>query len=168
MGFRCGACGQEHDGLPMDVGFNRPADYFAVPKAQRERRCDCTSDWCVIDGRRYYIRGCLSVPVVDADDDFVWGLWARVSARSFRRYRELYDADGSGEPPFRGYLSGEHSGYKGLDGHAVAVQLGGKKDRPAFTLRRSKHLLYVEQQRGITLHRVHEILRTMFPNQFAS
>jgi hypothetical protein len=167
MAFRCATCGQEHDGLPMDIGFGKPADYFAVPEAERARRCTVTADWCVIDQRRFYIRGCVYVPVSDADVPFAWGVWARVAKRPFERYRALAALDGSQEPLFRGSLCGEHRGYEGLDGHPVMVQMGAAGKRPAFILARSRHLLYREQRDGINLHRVHAILAAMFPQQFA-
>jgi hypothetical protein len=168
LAYKCATCGEMHAGLPMDIGFAKPADFFTIPAAERGRRCALTADWCVIDQRRFYVRGCLYVSVLDADDPFGWGLWARVSQRSFQRYLALYSADGSGEAPFRGRLSVEdRRGYEGLDGHAVRIQLRTAAERPAFTLARSKHLLYREQQQGITLHRVQEMLKTLFPDEFA-
>ena len=166
MTFRCATCGQEHAGLPMEVAFGKPADYFAIPEQERRRRCALTDDWCVIDERRFYIRGCLYVPVTDADQRFAWGLWARVSKRAFQRYYALYSSDGSGESPFRGRLCGEHRGYEGLDGQAVKVRPRTASERPAFVMSRCGHLLYREQRWGITLHRVQEILASLFPEQF--
>jgi hypothetical protein len=166
VSFRCGTCGQEHVGMPMDVGFGKPADYFALSAEDREHRCVLTSDWCSIDDGSFYIRGCLEVPVTDADGPFVWGIWARVAQSDFQRYLDLYSSDGSHEPPFVGHLCGEHRGYEGLDGHAVMVQLRTANQRPAFFVERSEHLLYREQQQGISLHRVHEILVSLFPDRF--
>jgi hypothetical protein len=152
----------------MDIGFAKPAAFFAVPAPERAQRCALTADWCVIDDRRFYLRGCLYVPVPDAKDFFGWGLWARVAKRSFQRYVALYSADGSEERPFRGRLSVEdRAGYEGLDGQAVMVQLRTATERPSFTLARCRHLLYQEQRQGITLHRVQEILTTLFPEQFS-
>jgi hypothetical protein len=151
----------------MDVAFAKPADYIAVLDGERDRRCALTTDWCVIDEQRFYIRGILIVPVTDTADEFGWGLWARIGKPAFQRYYELYSADGAAEPPFRGHLCGEHRGYEGLDGLEVNVQLRSATERPAFTMLRCGHLLYKEQQRGITLHRVHEILATLFPEQFS-
>jgi hypothetical protein len=149
----------------MDIAFAKPADYFAVPEPERKRRCVLTSDWCVIDERCFYIRGVLYVPVTDSAQQFGWGLWARVSKPAFQRYYELYSADASDEPPFRGRLCGEHPGYEGLDGLEIKVQLRKASERPTFTMIRCGHLLYQEQQNGITLHRVHEILASLFPEQ---
>lgn len=164
-GFRCGTCGEIHAGLPMDVGFGKPADYFAVPPAERAERCASTSDWCVIDGSRFFVRGCAFVPVPEAGDQFAWGMWVEIVEPDFKTYRDTYDADGSAVPPFPGKLAGEHRGYEGLDGHPVDVQLGPKGARPTFRLRPSDHLLYREQRDGITLHRVRVMLTTLFPDQ---
>jgi hypothetical protein len=167
MAFKCRTCGQEHEGLPMDIGFARPADFLAVPENQRERRCRFTDDVGVIDGQHYYVRGILPVPVHDAGEDFVWGLWARVSWEDIERYRALWNADGSNEPPFPGQLSVEdRPGYEGLDGHEVMVQSRAASDRPAFRLSESEHRLSREQRDGITLHQVEAMLRELFPGQF--
>lgn len=167
MAFKCQRCGQEHEGLPMDIGFARPGDYLAVPRGQRERRCKFTDDIGIIDGRRYYIRGVLLVPVHDTGGHFAWGLWVRVSQKDFERYRALWNVDGSNEPPFTGRLSVEDKpGYEGLDGHEVLVQFRSASERPAFRLTASEHRLSREQREGITLHQVEAILRELFPDQF--
>lgn len=167
MAFKCRTCGQEHEGLPMDIGFARPGDYLAVPRGQRERRCKFTDDGGIIDGRRYYIRGVALVPVRDTDDQFAWGLWVRVSRKDFERYRTLWNADGSNEPPFSAQLSVEDNpGYEGLDGHEVEVRLRSASERPSFQLVESEHRLSREQREGITLHRVEEMLRELLPGQF--
>jgi hypothetical protein len=167
MAFKCQTCGQEHEGLPMDIGFARPGDYLSVPPAQRDRRCRFTNDGGVIDGRRYYIRGCAYVPVRDTGDEFAWGLWARVSQADYERYLALFNADGSAEPPFPGRLSVEdRAGYAGLDGHEVRIQLRSATERPSFLLAASDHRLSREQHAGITLHDVEAILHEQFPEQF--
>jgi hypothetical protein len=166
MGFVCKTCGKEHAGTPRDIGFQRPADYFAIPVDERDSRCKITPDSCVIDGSRIFIRGILFVPIHDANDNFGWGLWAEISQTDFETYRAYYRADGRSVPPFRGKLSGEHRGYEGLDGHSVRIQLGSAKDRPEFSLEPSEHLLYLEQRDGITLHRASEILHTVFPDEY--
>jgi hypothetical protein len=164
--FRCSICGRKHSGLPMDIAFEKPADYFAVPDPERERRCALTADWCVIDDRRFYVRGILYVPVTGTTKEFGWGVWARLSKTAFQRYFELYSADASDEPPFRGYLCNVHCDYEGLDGLEVRVQLRKATERPEFTIVPCRHLLYKEQHSGITMHRVHEILAISFPEEF--
>lgn len=164
MSYRCQTCGQEHDGLPLDVGFAWPAAYLAIAEEQRASRCEATDDWCTIDGGRYFLRGCIYVRVPELDDSFAWGLWAEVSADTFRRSREIERADGRREPPHPARLSAEVKGYAGLDGHAAAVHFGDVQARPALVLLPSENLMFREQQSGITAHRVHEILQGLFPD----
>jgi hypothetical protein len=167
MSFECQSCGQQHEGLPMDIGIARPADFLAVPHAQRERRCKFTGDGGILDGRHFYIRGCVFVPVHDAPTPFAWGLWARVAETDYLRFGALYYSDGSGQPPFKGWLSVEDKpGYEGLDGHEAEVQLRSASERPAFRLVESEHRLSREQRDGIALHHVEEMLRELFPAQF--
>ena len=156
--------------MPLDIAFAKPAAYLAVSESARASRCRATNDLCVIDGTRFFVRGTVPVPVRELDEYFVWGMWAEVSRRVFNRYREFYDADGSGEPPHAGRLCGDKAmkGYAGVEGHPVAIQFGPADRRPVFTLKPSEHLLSREQQAGITLHRVHEILSAIFPNDFSS
>ncbi|MBI2928957.1 MAG: DUF2199 domain-containing protein [Verrucomicrobia bacterium] len=166
MGFYCKSCGQEHEGLPLDIGQAKPAAYFEVPEGQRAKRCVLTSDGCVIDGKRHFIRGCACVPLRDHDGNFVWGVWAEVSAATFQRYGELYHADATNEPPHPGKLSATIAGYEGLNGHPVSIQFGTASERPRLTLIPSTNLMYREQTEGITVHRVFEILHALFPKDF--
>jgi hypothetical protein len=166
MAFICQTCGKEHQGLPLDVGFDKPLDYIMVPEIERGSRCELTPDHCIIDCERFFLRGCLSVPVHDLSGHFVWGMWAEVSGDVFRRYLELHGADGSREPPVPAKMSGEPRGYRGLDGHPLLIQFGPADKRPQFILQESDHLMYREQQSGITQHRVHEILDEMFPDGY--
>jgi hypothetical protein len=53
-----------------------------------------------------------------------------------------------------------------MDGLLVNVQFSTAEERPRFTLLPSNHWLHREQQNGITLHRVQEILHGLFPEQF--
>jgi hypothetical protein len=167
MNFVCSICGKKHHGLPFDIGFGKPGADFSVPARQRDSRCGLSSDTCVIDGRKFFIRGCLYVLVRGARRSFGLGFWAEVSGRTFKRYLELYDADGSSERPYPGRLSvedGTHESYEGLEGLRVSVQFGRPDKRPIFTLRPSRHLLYREQRDGITPHRHHEILEPLLRN----
>jgi hypothetical protein len=168
MGFKCRTCGEEHEGLPMDIGYARPGDFLTVPPAERERRCRFTDDIGIIDGRRYYIRGVLPVPVHETGEHFFWGFWVRVSREDCERYRALWSVDGSNEPPFVAHLNVEDKpGYEGLNGHEVEVRLRAASERPTFQLRaEDDHRLAREQREGITLHQVEAMLHELFPDQF--
>jgi hypothetical protein len=166
MSYVCECCGQRHDGLPLDIGFEFPIDYLDVPKRERKRRCELTSDWCIIDRKRYYLRGVLSIRVLEVNDEFTWGLWAQVPPKDLRRYRDSYGHDRRGQTPSAGILSGAPRPYADAEGHPLRIAFGSAGQRPTFTLKRSKHLFYREQRAGITLHRVHELLHAMYPDEY--
>ena len=62
----------------MDVGFDKPDAYFAVPAADREERCRLDDDLADIDGETFFVRGVLQIPVIGEAQSFGWGIWARV------------------------------------------------------------------------------------------
>ena len=168
MNFVCGTCGKKHRGLPFVIGFEKPGAYFSIPTRQLGSRCGLSTDTCVIDMNRFFIRGCLYVPVRGTRRRFGWGFWAEVSCRTFSQYLELYEQDGCAERPYPGRLSvedGAHEGYTALDGLRVRIQFGTADKRPTFTLRPCRHLLYREQRDGITLERHHEILEPVLRDE---
>ena len=91
----------------MDYAYMRPADSFAVPEAEREQRVRANDDLCVIDQREHFIRGVLPIAVHGLDDEFRFGVWARVDKSDFEGYVEAWKA-GTEEsvPPFPGRLTG--------------------------------------------------------------
>lgn len=161
--FTCGVCGKEHPTLPMDIAQQKPLDFFKVPEAERADRVKISSDLCVIDGQIFLIRGYLPIPVHDSDEEFGWGLWVRVDEASFVRYLELWEVDGSLEPPFLGRLSAELRGYPSIYLLEADIQLRDAAMRPLIRLQPCVHPLVQEQIHGITMARVHEILETTMP-----
>ncbi len=93
MKYKCSICGKEHNALPLDMAYHRPADYFKVPRAECADRiwfdAETNPDLCVIDNFRFYIRGVLAVPIQNVADEFRWGTWAEVEEQNFNRYLEL-------------------------------------------------------------------------------
>ena len=167
VAYVCQYCGETHEDLPLDIAFDKPGAYLALPARQRKSACRVSADWCIINRERFFIRGCVFIPVPEIADHFVWGVWAEVPAHVFDRYQALYEKDGTQEPPYRSMLSVEREPrYAGMDGLLVNVQFSTAEERPSFTLLPSNHWLHRDQQNGINLHRVQEILRRLFPEQF--
>jgi hypothetical protein len=165
MPYKCSICGKEHDQV-MDLAFQKPEDYFRVPERLRNWKIKLTSDLCTIDNRVFLIRGVLPIPVMDNPQGFRWGVWAAVDKASFRRYKELWNVDGTNEPTFAGTLANVFPIYPETYGLELDVQLHTAKERPSYHLRPSDHLLYAEQKDGITMARVHEILETAMPDVY--
>ena len=157
MAFKCEKCGQEHEGLPTDIGYRGRATSSRC-RHKRGRRCQFTDDIGVIDGKRYYIRGVLYVPIRDTGGEFGWGLW-RASAR---RTSSAIDPCG----PSMGRMSrrsADISAWKTSRATRGSTDTKSRSncaasERPTFHLSVSEHRLSREQHSGITVHEVEEIL----------
>ena len=167
MPYVCQCCGQAHDGLPLDVAFAKPGAYFALKTRQQKAKCELTEDVCVLAQKRFFIRGCLPMPLLETGSVFVWGLWAEVTPHVFERYQQLSETDGTQQLPSRGALSVEREPLlRGMDQLPVMIRFGAANQRPTFLLQPSNHWLCRDQQNGITLHRLQEILHALFPRHF--
>ena len=119
-----------------------------------------TADQCVIGGERFFARGLLVLPVVDAPDAaFTWGVWVELSSGSFERMSELWEtANREREPPYPGWLANALPGYTA----STLGMLARMKTRPVglaplVEVSADDHPLADEQRDGITLARVREI-----------
>ena len=71
MRWRCSVCGDEHDGLPLDWSYDKPA-YWEGPRNDDDFLTSDLCSWTDDDGKRaYFIRGLLHVPVPELDDTLV-------------------------------------------------------------------------------------------------
>lgn len=158
-GFRCGVCGKLHDHLPLDIGYRRPAPYFALPEEERASRVFETDDVCVIDGVTFMIRGVLDLPIAGADEQFGWGVWAEIDRQDYQRYLAVWGQDDEEQvPPFPGRLAGGIGAYPDSDRLAVSVKLRGDGQRPRFTVVSETHPLGVDQRAGITREKAHRFV----------
>lgn len=156
VGYRCRACGEWHDELPFSYHAEAPA--YWRPVDDSDPRSELSSDQCVIQDEHFFIRGLIRIPVLDADQDFEWGVWVSLSRENFERASELWETEGrETEPPYFGWLSTELQLYEPstlnlkTNVHTQAVGI-----RPLIELQPTDHPLALEQSEGITLARVQE------------
>jgi hypothetical protein len=85
-GFRCHTCGQWHDELPLDVGFDEPLYIDELSAEERAAQVNANSDFRVWDsadqGTLYFVRGVIEIPILGADDVFCYGVWTTLSSAS--------------------------------------------------------------------------------------
>jgi hypothetical protein len=142
----------------MDYSVAAPRNWFGLPEAERSARARLTDDVCIIDGREYYIRGCLEVPVSDISEYFIWGVWVSVSLESFRYIHDRWDAViAEDEPPRFGWLSTWLQGYPEPEEIRCHVFLRSGNLRPRIVLEPTGYPLAAEQHGGITMDRVKAI-----------
>ncbi len=116
------------------------------------------TDTCVIDGRCFYVRGRILVPIIGLPEPLIWGLWVEVSQDSFKRFGELWDvALREHEPPMPGQLANDIPVYPRTIGLPCRLVLKNARRRPSIEIEAGDHPLAIEQYRGITLDRIEEI-----------
>ena len=161
FGFLCHTCGVWHEGVPLDFGIDLPD--IAVPDEEFDQRVWADGDFCVVDGREYFIRGCLQIPVRDGPGPLVYGVWTSLSEKSYRRAREL--AAGApmavDEPAWFGWVANALSGYPETLLLKSLVHPRPWGLRPTIQLEPTDHPLAVEQREGITAERLVEIVQRL-------
>ena len=134
----------------------------AVSMKELEQRIVFTPDQCVIDGKDFYLRGRILVPVIGVEEPFVWGVWAEVSPTNFVRTNELWTMEGrEAEAAFPGWLNTQLPVFGDTFNLEVSVQTQRVGKRPHFTVVDEEHPLAVEQRNGIKMRRVEEIAERM-------
>ncbi len=158
MAFLCTRCGAEHDPLPLSYSVKAPEAVTRIPPNELEQRVVFSPDQCVIDGRDFYLRGRIPIPVKGVEQPFIWGVWAEVSPKNFIRTNELWTVDGrEQEPTFSGWLDNVILPYGDTLNLEVRVHTQPVGRRPHFEIANPDHPLAIEQREGITLLRVQEI-----------
>lgn len=163
MGFEflCTSCNKVHHGMPS-FGADAPLSYFDVPEEDQALRCSLGTDECVIDEKFYFVRGCIELPVHGESEPFVWGVWVSLSESSFMQWLKCFEmADRSHVGPFFGWLNASLKPYPNTNNLRTRVHLRNDGIRPRIELEPTDHPLAVEQNEGISVHRVAELYSMM-------
>lgn len=160
--YRCPDCRDIHDGLP-DLCFSLPDSIFELDEDARTVRALISSDLCVLDDQRFFMRCVLEVAISGHADLFAYGLWAEVSSRDFTRYAVYYNTDA---PPQLSTFGGQIANRLPLTeeslGLACLVHLSNEEaTRPAIAVVDEQHALHAEQTEGIALDRALALVGTM-------
>lgn len=155
--FVCTCCGKVHEGSPS-YAFNAPAPYLEQSE-EIKANGKLGSDLCTYedeDGKHYFIRVILEIPIHGIQEPYTWGVWASVSEKSFYHYVETYD-EPSLEYGYFGYLCNYLPFYENTYALAsdINVQLGGC--RPKMSLHETEHGLVSDFLNGISIKRAQEI-----------
>lgn len=165
-GFHCTSCGKWHEGLPLDLAFPEPVYVEQIPPAERKKRVEgLGTDFRIVDGKDYFLRGVVEIPIRDSESVFIYGVWVSLSKKSFERANQIYHNDDAcaAEPAFFGWFSNSMGDYPDTINLKTNIKLR-PKCRGAITLEPTDHPLAVEQREGITWERVQKIVeRALHP-----
>ncbi|MFI9812454.1 DUF2199 domain-containing protein [Saccharothrix variisporea] len=155
--YLCSCCDRLHPGPPF--GYGAPAPAFWHDGLADDPDSILAEEQCVIGGEHHFVRARLVLPVVDADEDFEWGVWVSLSPANAARAAQLWDDPARvAEPPYFGWLSTDLPGYDpGTLNLKTMVHTQEVGVRPLVELEPTDHPLAVEQRGGITVERVRAI-----------
>jgi hypothetical protein len=161
-GFRCSQCGEWHEGLPLAYGPEAPVYWYGLTADERASRFVLESDYAVLDGQHFFVRGALRIPIHGHDKPFTWVAWVSLSPENYARFVGHPAASSApvGAPMF-GWLSSELEGYPSTVNLKANVHQLPQGQRPIIELEPTDHPLAVEQREGITWQRVQEIAQVV-------
>ena len=143
-------------------GSDAPLSYYEVPEQERDVRCRLSTDSCVIDGKWFFVRGCIEIPVHAETKPFIWGAWVSLSEQSFEQWLKCFDAPKRSHiGPFFGWLNASLKPYPDTLNLKTRVHLRDNGTRPYIELEPTAHPLAMEQRNGISKERVAEIYAQM-------
>lgn len=149
MSYVCSCCGKTHDGLP-DIGFDRPQLALDVPDHERLERVRLGADHCVVDGKYYFVRGVIEIPVADHAQSFGIGAWVSQKAEHYAAYVDHPNSSTIG--PFFGWLSNDVGFGDQSSLHLkTMVHFRGESMRPLIELEHTDHPLAEAQRNGMSL-----------------
>lgn len=108
------------------------------------------------DGRHYFIRVCLEVPIRGVAEPFTWGVWVSVSEESYNRYVETYDNPNANDCYF-GWFCNYLPYYKHTYALKTQVHPRAEGIRPYIELEETDHPLAIDFHQGISIERAQEI-----------
>lgn len=145
--------------IPRSLACALPDAALAVPEAERDSRVVVGNDSCKLDGRRFFLRGNIELRVIGAGATFVWTVWAEVEHDRYKRALALWTRPSRvEEPPYPALCANYLPGYPstlGLPGE-LRTRLVGQ--RFELRLQPGTHPLLAEQEHGVEVARLREIL----------
>ena len=161
MRFNCATCGAEHDIDEISFGAEAPVQWGLLSDEERSRsllggeQCEIESH----EGRSFYIRACLEIPIKGEGRGFTWGVWCSLSEKSYLEILEHWEdpARVTLRPHF-GWLCTKLPGYPDTMFLKTMVHQREVGVRPRVELEVTDHPLADDQRDGIDLDRLKHLV----------
>lgn len=161
--WRCAGCDQLHVGMMALASFAPdPWPHAEVREPNAAIRLDgdfLSEDFCVLDGAHFMVRAVLEIPVHGVAEKFGFGCWSTLSRENFDKYVEGFDeGDYPDLGPWTGWLCNRLETYIGTEPQGVRVYPQPGRQRPTLRIMDPDHPLAIDQEQGIPVERLMEIL----------
>jgi len=155
-------CGEEHPPDVTELVFLRPDAAASLSEDERKAMVQENADLFIINGKRFFIRAVLPLPVAERVTPYHIGLWVEVNQKDFERVYELWESPLQHlEPPVAATLANDIPLVPTTLGLAADLRLTGSSSRPEVIVQPCTHPLYVEQNDGIDAHRLSDYTRVL-------
>jgi hypothetical protein len=133
--------------------------YANMKREERDTRALIGSDQCVIDQQRFFLRGCLELPILGSEEPFVWGLWVSVKEEVYDEVSDFWTLEGREKlhGPYKGRLANSLTVYPETLNLKTEIGLQPVGTRPLFRIEEADHLIAQEQSSGISRTRAMEL-----------
>jgi hypothetical protein len=169
--FQCTTCSRWHDSSEISFGADSPVPWRLATDEERAGG-EINADLCTLvmkDGRHYFIRGCLDIPIKDGEGIYTWGVWASLSENSFREVFEHWEDPNRVEfGPYFGWLMTSLPGYPNTLSMKSMVHQREVGRRPFVELEPTDHPLAVQQREGISRRELNDRIRRILHESKAS
>ena len=166
--WKCGSCDEWHTGPCLDFSIDSPyywlKEYEALnvlnpSSSLRECPTFLDDDYCAIEGRDYFVRGIIRLPIIGTSEHLCWGVWGSLSHENFHILLKTSEDPIRVElPPMFSWLSSQISEYPETLSLKMYAHVSKPPLCPTFELEPSDHPLAHEYHNGISPERVKEIM----------
>lgn len=124
----------------------------APDAARGAARVKLSTDTCIVGGNRYFIRGCLDLPVRGEATPFRWLVWVELPKAAYRDFRSFWrQLRGRVFPVTEGTLAVPLPYSPPTIGLRVVIHDQGAGMRPAIAVQDAAYPLAMEQRDGLAL-----------------
>lgn len=152
MGYYCSECGIYHRDIPFSYGADEPVSYFNLTDKSNSV---INKDLCIIDNKRFFIKGQIKIKVIDSGNDFSWNVWIEIAKSDFDNEEANWEDENRFlNKTYSGVLDTVLNCYPDTVGLYVKVQTQKIGIVPLIRIEDSNHPLFLEQENGIDMNRV--------------
>lgn len=122
MKYTCSSCGQVHEEWPA-LTFDSPTSYNILSDSMKNQIGELKDDFCIVhhpEQTDRFIRGTLTLKVIDHCEGLDYGVWVSLSEKNFHDYSENFN-NASLETKYFGWFSNDIPEYEILESVPTTV-----------------------------------------------
>jgi hypothetical protein len=128
MKYTCSSCGHVHEEWPA-LAFDSPTAYLVLSDNMKKQIGELTDDFCIVHHPEQidrFIRGTLTLKVIDHCENLDYGVWVSLSEKSFQDYSASFNNPSQAAKYF-GWFSNDIPEYEIVESIPTTVftRLGG-------------------------------------------